>query len=214
MPEQELKDGTKMFTPTAKKLIGLLMAATIISVLATGPAFGDEFSNDSSPSVTVSAGTGPRFDDTNGGGVFPTVANFQAVTLNGTPQLTAATIAPFTVVDDSGDEAGWNVTLTIPALQNGTGADCATAADHTIAVTGISMNPAVVRVATTDTVMTGVSSAGFTDFTAARKIVVATATHGMGSYTVSPQLLKLVVPSQTAIGTYCTQATIAITQGP
>jgi hypothetical protein len=36
----------------------------------------------------------------------------------------------------------------------------------------------------------------------------------MGAYTVSPQILKLLVPSQTPIGTYCAVATIAIASGP
>jgi hypothetical protein len=142
------------------------------------------------------------------------VNNFQNVTLNGTAQLTAATIDPFTVVDDSGALAGWNVTLTVPIFQDGTGGDCATGASHSVAATGVSMNPPVVANATADTSMTGVSSAGFANFTSARKIVVATATHGMGTYTVSPQVLKLVVPAGTFATDYCTEATLAITSGP
>jgi len=36
----------------------------------------------------------------------------------------------------------------------------------------------------------------------------------MGTYLVSPQILKLVVPSNTYAGNYCTTATIAITNTP
>jgi hypothetical protein len=199
---------------STKKVIGLLAAATIIGVAAAGPVAADQYSNTSSPAVVISGGVGPRFDDTNGGGVFPTVNNFQAVTLNGTAKLTAATIDPFTVIDDSGAGAGWNVTLTLPNMQNGTGADCATGSTHTLSTTGVSMNPPVLAAATVDSDTTGVTTAGFSDFTSARKIVVATATHGMGSYTVSPQILKLNVPNGTYAGTYCAQATIAIASGP
>jgi hypothetical protein len=76
------------------------------------------------------------------------------------------------------------------------------------------MKPAVVDNATNDTLMTGVTSTGFTDFTTARKIVVATATNGMGAYTVAPQLLRAVIPATAAAGTYCAAATIAVTSGP
>jgi hypothetical protein len=203
-----------MFTSTRQKVFAALTAAVLITVAAAGTAEADEFTNTSSPGFTVNAGTGPRFDDTNGSNDFPTVNNFNNVTLNGTPQLTAATIDPFVVVDDSGANAGWNVTLQVPIFQNGTDADCATGATASVAATGVSMNPPVVAAATADTSMVGVSAAGFTDFTAARKIVVATATNGEGSYTVSPQLLKLVVPVSTTADDYCTEATIAITSGP
>ena len=85
---------------------------------------------------------------------------------------------------------GWIHLDRMPAVE----AVDVTGATASVAATGVSMNPPVVAAATADTSMTGVSAAGFTNFTAARKIVVATATNGEGSYTVSPQLLKLVVP--------------------
>jgi hypothetical protein len=203
-----------MSKATRTKLFGALIAATLLAAFVSSPAYADEFSNDSSPGFTINAGTGPRFDDTNGGGVFPTVNNFQDITMNGTAKLTAATINPFTVIDDSGSGAGWNVTLTVPVFSNGTGGDCTTGSTHTVAATGVSMNPPVVQVGTADTLIAGVSGAGFTDFTTAKKIVVATATNGQGTYTVSPQILKLVVPATAYAGDYCTLATLAITSGP
>jgi hypothetical protein len=196
-----------------RKLIGVAVAGVLV-VAAAVPAGADQYSETSSPGFTINAGVGPRFDDTNGANDFPEVNNFDDITLNGTPQLTVATIDPFVVVDDSGDLAGWNVTLQIPDFQNGGGADCATAADASVNAAGVSMNPAVVAAATADTSMVGVTSSGFTDFEAARKIIVATATNGMGSYSVSPQLVKLVVPVSSAAGAYCTEATIAIASGP
>jgi hypothetical protein len=201
---------------TRTKLIGALVAAGVLVVAAALPAGADQYSNNSSPGFSIAAGAGPRFDtDVPGvGGIYPTVNNFNNVTLNGTPQLTSANIPPFTVIDDSGTSAGWNVTLLVPDFKNGTGADCATTSTHTVAAAGVSMNAPVVTAGTGDTSMTGVSSTAFTDFTSARKIVVATATNGAGTYLVSPQILKLVVPSTAFVGTYCTQATIAIASGP
>lgn len=201
---------------TRTKLFGVLAAAALMTGALAGPALGDQYSNSSSPGFTINAGVGPRFDtDVPGvGGIYPTVNAFNDVTLNGTPQLTSANIPPFTVIDDSGSGAGWNVTLTVPDFGNGTGAACTTGSTHAVAAAGVSMNAPVVTAGTGDTSMTGVSSAAFSDFTTARKIAVATATNGQGTYLVSPQIVKLVVPSTAYAGAYCTQATIAITSGP
>jgi hypothetical protein len=158
------------------------------------------------------AGAGPpRFDEGSG---LPAVGNFTNVTLNGTPQLTTATIAPFVVIDDSGSLAGWNVTLLLPNFANGSGADCSTGATATLSAASASMNPPVVTAANPQTSMDGVTSAGFTDFTTPRKIVRAAAGYGEGTYTVSPQVLKFLVPETARADAYCTQATIAITSGP
>jgi hypothetical protein len=164
--------------------------------------------------LVPAAGAGePRFDDSNGGGL-PTVSSFGSVTLDGTSQLTTATIAPFVVVDDSGTRNGWNVTLQVPDFRNGTGADCSAGATATIPANTLSTNAPVVAPADGQTSMTGVTSAGFTDFTSAQKIVVATSGHGDGTYTISPQLLKLTIPASARADSYCTLATIAIASGP
>lgn len=208
---------------TKTKLFGALAMAGILVAAVAAPAFGDttttldpRYNSQSTPHLTITAGVGPRFDDTNGDGNFPVVQNFQPVTLNGTPQLTSAYIDPFTVVDDSGAQAGWNVTLTVPDLHDGTGQDCSTGATATVDATGAMMNPPVVRIGTDDTSMTGITATGFTDFTSGQKIVDAALGDGMGTYTVSPQILKLLVPSQQKVGTgtFCTLATIAIATGP
>jgi hypothetical protein len=150
----------------------------------------------------------PRFE------TLPTVGAFGAVTLNGIAQLTTATVSPFIIADDSGTLAGWNVTLTVPQFANGTGVDCTTDATATIPATSVAMNAAVVAPADGLTVMTGVSSAAFADFTAPRKIIVATVGNGAGRYAVTPALLRFEIPEYVRPGTYCTQATIAITSGP
>lgn len=180
-----------------QRLLTIGLAAAVILAATGGRAGADE----------------PRFDNSNGVG-FPTIANFGEVTLTGTQQLTAASMSPFVVVDDSGALAGWNVTLLLPNFRNGTGADCATNSTASVPATSISMNPPVIEAANAQTDLTGVTGHGWTDFTSARKIVTASAGHGDGTYRILPQVLKLTVPATTRADTYCTLATIAITSGP
>ena len=161
--------------------------------------------------ATSARADAPAFDAGSG---FPTVGNFSPVTLNGTDQLTSASIAPFVLTDTSGTLAGWHVTLLVPNFQNGTGADCSAGATASISGSNVSMNPPVVTAGDALTTMTGVTSTGFTDFTTAQTIIAASAGNGAGTYDVAPEILKLIVPANTLTGTYCTQATIAITSGP
>ncbi len=201
------------------KLFGVFAAGAMLAGALAVPASADNHSQNSSPSVTVNpdpAGVHFDLDQPGLGGIYPTVNNFAAVTLTGTPQLTAAQIPPFTVIDDSGALAGWNVTLTMGAtFQDGTGADCATGASlHTIDATATSMNAPSVIAGTSDTTTTGVTPQAFSDFTTARKIVTTAAGDGAGTFLISPAVLKLTVPSTTKAGTYCDLATIAVASAP
>ena len=184
---------TRRHLSTRTRILGVTIAAALVAVVTASPAPADP----------------PGFDS----GV-PTVGNFNPVTLNGTDQLTSATITPFVISDSSGALAGWNVTLVVPDFLNGTGADCATDATASIAGANVSMNAPVVTAADLTSSMTGVTAAGFTDFTTPRKIIAAAAGDGAGTYDVAPAIVRLIVPANTLAGTYCTQATIAITSGP
>jgi WxL domain surface cell wall-binding len=185
---------TRTFS-TRTRILGVIAAAALVAVATAKPAPADP----------------PSFDS---GAGFPTVGNFNPVTLNGTDQLSSASIAPFVVTDDSGALAGWNVTLLVPDFRNGTGADCATGATASIAGANVSMKAPVVTAADAFTSMTGVTAEGFTDFTTPRKIISAAVGEGAGTYDVAPEMLKLIVPANTLVGAYCAQATIAITSGP
>jgi hypothetical protein len=180
---------------TATRILGVIVAAALLAITSASPAPADP----------------PGFDSAT---AFPTVGNFNPVTLNGTDQLTSASIAPFVITDASGALAGWHVTLLVPNFRNGTGADCVTGATAAINGANVSMNAPIVSAADVLTDMTGVTSAGFTDFTAPRTIISAAAGDGAGSYDVAPEILKLIIPANTVAGAYCTQATIAITSGP
>ncbi|HUI48030.1 MAG TPA: hypothetical protein VL119_05005 [Acidimicrobiia bacterium] len=209
-----------------KKFIAATAAAALFAAVSVGTASADDHSNDSTPGFTINAGTGPRFDTAVAGGtVYPTVGNFNDVTMNGSPQLTSASIAPFTVIDDSGTGAGWHVTLLLPNFTDGAPGDVVTA-------TGAQMNAPVVAAGNADSAMGGVWSNDQSDFTTAKTIVDAdpadlthnggapvgpdgaTTVAGMGTYLVSPQILKLVVPANAVAGAYTTTATIAIVNVP
>ena len=212
-----------------KKFLGVTLAAVLATAVSAGMAQADQFSNGSEVHEVVGAGTGPHFDadHQNATGIYPTVTDFAGVTLNGNPQLTSATIVPFTIIDASGSGSGWHVTLTLPSLDNGvynalTNADCSGGSTHTLDATGASMNAPVVTTGTSDTLLGTVQGYDNGDFTTAKVIVdtghrnnaLVGADEGMGTYLVSPQILKLVVPSNTYAGNYCTTATIAITNTP
>ncbi len=138
----------------------------------------------------------------------PAIADFSAVTLNGTPQLTSITVNPFTIVDATGSAAGWHVLLTVADRVN------AGAGNDTILASNISMSAPVVTAggASSLTGVTGNASAG--GFAAGEKIVVATAGNGLGTYLISPRILKLTVPVTARTGTYTSVATIAVASGP
>jgi hypothetical protein len=213
-----------------KKLFGAIVLAVVLIGALAVPAWATSTSNDSTPSVTVNAGAGPHFDDTyadeTAAAAFPEVGDFGAVTLNGTPQLTSAEIAPFTVIDDGGLGTGWKVTLRIQNFDDGVAAPNT----KTMSAAGVAMSPPVIAAGTSGSDLGGVWGSGWTDFTAARKIVhadPADATHnggaptidgvdvaGMGTYLISPQIVKLVVPVNTKPATYSAVATIAVSQTP
>ena len=76
------------------------------------------------------------------------------------------------------------------------------------------MSAPIVTAGDAFTDMTGVTSAGFTDFTTAQPIITAAAGAAAGVYDVAPEILRLIVPANAMAGAYCSQATIAITSGP
>ncbi len=208
-----------------KKLFAVAAAATLFSAVGVGAASATQYSQNSTPGFTINGGVGPRFDTAVAGGTtYPTVGNFNNVTMNGSPQLTSASIAPFTVIDDSGTGAGWHVTLLLP--------DFTDVGGDVVAAAGAQMNAPVVAGGNADSAMGGVWGIDNGDFTTAKTIIDAdpadlthnggaplasdgvTPVAGMGTYLVSPQILKLVVPANAVAGAYTTTATIAIVNGP
>ncbi|MCU1430553.1 MAG: hypothetical protein JWL83_4553 [Actinomycetia bacterium] len=179
------------------KLIGVISAAALLTAFAAGPAMA------AAGDLVVTGGS-LGFDPAGA----PTVSVFAPITLNGAPQLTTASIAPFTVVDGTGSAAGWHVNLTVGDLVN---------AGSTIQASNITMAaPLVAGVAGTSpaaftlTAFTGVNGAG-----TAVKIISAPATAAsQGYFVVSPLPLKVVVPSTAIVGTYATTTVVAVVTAP
>lgn len=228
-----------------KNLVGVMIAvSSLFGMVATAPVAHaacavdtDACSNASTPSFTVNAGDGPRFDDVVAGAdgetaqeIYPVVGNFGDVTLNGTPQLTSAEIPPFTVIDDSGAGAGWNVQLQVTDFDDGL---VLPLHKHVVDSSLMAMNGPVISPGTSSSAMGGVWSKGYNNgFKTARKICIAdpadvlhnggapvgndgnTKVAGQGTYLISPQILKLVVPEDTTPATYTATATFTISSGP
>ena len=154
-----------------------------------------------------------RIDDGSGGSS-PVISGFSDVTLNGAAQLSTATIAPFTIIDDSGSGAGWNLSLQVPDFENGTGVGCTTGATATVPANTLTMDALVVAPADDTTVMDGVTAQAFVDFTSPQKIIIADINEGAGTYTVAPQVMRLTVPSTAYAGAYCSEVTLALSSGP
>jgi hypothetical protein len=223
------------------KVFGVGVALALLVAAIAGPAGAapshTETNNDDDTGFTVNAGTGPRFDTDVPSGTFPIINDFHDVTLNGTPQLTSAEIPPFTIIDDSGTGAGWNVTFTLPDFS---GTDVAHPA--ILDASGASMNAPVLRPGTADSALGGVYTIPQVDFTAGQVIVRADPANllapdgidhvnhgngyaplsidgnahvaGMGTYLISPQIVKLVVPNTTIADDYTTTANFTIASGP
>ena len=177
-----------------KRIFGVLTAAVLLAAIVAAPAQAD---------LTVNAGT-LDFDPAGA----PAIGNFTAVTLDGTPQLTSLTVAPFTIIDSTGSADGWNVLLTIPDLVN------AAKGNDTIAASNVSMSAPVVTAAAGASMTGVVAHASAGGFAAGEKIVTATVAHGEGTYLVSPRILKLTVPDTALVGTYTSAGTIAVVDGP
>ena len=107
-----------------KRIFGVFSAALMIAAMIAAPAHAD---------LLVNAGT-LDFDPAGA----PTIGDFTAVTLDGTPQLTSLTVAPFTIIDSTGSASGWNVLLTVPDLVNG---------GDTILASNVSMSAPIVTAA-------------------------------------------------------------------
>jgi hypothetical protein len=181
----------------SKKLIGVIGAAALATMLVAGPASaapGD---------LPIAAGT------LGVDGAAPVVSAFSGITLNGAPQLSYLTITPFTVRDATAGSAGWHALVTIPDPTAPVSLDV-------IASTNITATaPVVTAVSGAD--MTGVSGVAITGVGLATGTNLVTATavaRASGMYLVSPLPFKLVVKANAFAETYASAATIAIATGP
>jgi hypothetical protein len=134
----------------------------------------------------------------------PAVGTFAGITLNGQPQLTRASLAPFTIIDARGTGAGWTVNLSIADLVNGA---------STIAATNLSLTAATVIDSSTGIAAVTVTGTPVASFVSATPTPIVTGTAALtssGTFLVSPKIIKLVVPATSLVGTYTTTATLTV----
>src|SRR4051794_30219113 len=168
-----------------KRVIGLLGVVALAGALLAAPAHGG----------TLDFGPPGH----------PTIGNFAPVTLTGVETITSVSIDPFSVVDSTGSGAGWNVTLTVTDLVNGT---------SVIPASSMTM-PAPIVAPADGASMTGVvAHATGGNLASGEKIVTASAGNGEGAYLVSPSLLTVTIPAGAVAGTYGGSATLSVVSGP
>jgi hypothetical protein len=168
-----------------KKVIGLFGAVALAGALLAAPANGG----------TLDFGPPGH----------PTIGDFAPVMLTGTETITSVSIDPFSVVDATGSGAGWNVTLTVSDLVNGT---------SVIAASAMSMAAPVVAPADGASMTGVVGHATAGNLASGEKIVTASAGNGDGTYLVSPSILTVTIPPTAVAGTYGGTATLSVVSGP
>ena len=167
-------------------------------------------------------------DDTNitiNGGVLNyttpfSAGDFPATTLNGLPQAKTANINDWTVTDNRGSAAGWNLTISASRFTCSTSGTCGTdqfpSSSLTLATVGVPTTDLLNNVAIPPVfvpAVTPLDSGG-----AAQKIATAAALplNGTGAWTFSHAAggLALVVPASTSPGTYTSTITTTLASGP
>jgi hypothetical protein len=183
------------------KLFAALAAAALLASVTAGPAHAD------TSDLVVGGGAGLRVD-TDNGAPDAVIGNFSDVTLSGAPQLSSASITPFTIIDDRGTWAGWHVNVSVGNFSDGSG--------HSIAADTVVMDaPIVVGSAGSDA--STFTTNGGTDFTGVGgvKVISAPATSASaGTFLVSPLPLRVTVPQDTFAATYHSTTDVALATLP
>ena len=133
---------------------------------------------------------------------------FEAVTLNGQPQVSNGTTAsPWDVKDPTGTGAGYHVNIKATDFSDGAG--------HIIAVSGFRTllpEASIVLVQGNEKPLSGMTTA--TALSGTDQVLLSAALNkGMGTYTANPTF-TLDVPAETYAGAYESVVTVQIVAGP
>jgi hypothetical protein len=184
---------------TRRVIIGVAVVALSLAAFA-GPASA------AAGDLPVAAGT-LGFDQPLG---TPAFGAFTGITLNGSPQVTSANLAPYIVTDATGSGSGWNVTIQLSQLTNG-GHTLPLDSVHTTAGI-VKADPGTTSPVPTMSALTGAANGA--DHATPQKLASAAASEGMGVYLISPKPFVLTVPANAYVGTYTSTVTVAINSGP
>lgn len=186
-------------------LLGVAFAMTAVGIAALAPA-AQAAADPTNVTVTAAEITLGAIS----------VGDFAAVTLDGTVNTTAATMAAFSVSDSRGSGAGWNVTIgaTEFAEWNGT---AYVVSGKTIGASRTSLgNATVAKIDDTSSTAPTMTAGAYTlDAGSAVKIASAAADgSGMGSYSITPGAVSLTVDADTYAANYRSDVTVSLTSGP
>jgi hypothetical protein len=185
------------FTRAARWAVALSLA------LAAAPAAASAAT--SAASETVTAGSLTFINST------PAAVTFPGTTLNGTDQTVTQTQA-LDISDARGSGAGWNVTATSTAFNNGS-VSLPTGSTTVAAAPAVACDASVTCVVPTPSTTYPYTLPAGPTAPAATKLYNAAAATGTGAMTVTPTW-KLAVPANAATGTYTATWTFSLVSGP
>ncbi len=186
-----------------------LVAAVVVSTAAMPAAF---------------AGTDPTNISITGGeltATTPTVADFAAVTLDGTAKPTTAAVGAWDVTDARGTGLGWNLTFQATQFAEwdstlNAGAGGYVTGGKKLVTNSLKMPaPSVVADGTLSALPTILTGPYTLDSGSAVKVASAALDAGMGNYDfTSGGGLTLTVPSSAYAKTYRSEITVSVVSGP
>jgi len=144
-----------------------------------------------------------------------TAGNFPGVTLDGTPKVVTAAVAPYVVTDSRGGAAGWNLTIQASQFTNA-GSDTLPAGSLAMVLPPVPTKDVLANpLGLPPTVQATLDPL---DGGSAQKIVSAAATALVGggawTFTPLPAALVLTVPGTAPPGTYSSTITTTLSTGP
>jgi hypothetical protein len=139
----------------------------------------------------------------------PTLSDFTPVTLNGSPQLSSASLSPFSVTDATGSGNGWSLDFKMTPL---------TAGGRVLPPGSVTMNrpvvaPAAGNGAPAPTTIDCRETAAI-DTTDGCGVAVATPGAGAGTWLFSPAPVVVSLPANAFAGSYTATFTVVLSSGP
>ena len=141
----------------------------------------------------------------------PTAVTFPATTLNGTDQVASQTQL-LDISDARGTGAGWNVTATSTAFNNGS-VSLPNGSTTITTAPSVACDPSIACVTPTNSITYPYTLPAAASAPTATKMYNAATSTGTGALTVTPTW-RLAVPATAAVGTYTSTWTLSLVSGP
>jgi hypothetical protein len=183
-----------------KKMNKIAAITMLLSVMGTSTAFAAE------PTTGVTGTTNATITGF-------TAVNFDSVILDGNTKTTTSAVSPMTLTDARGTGGGWDVNLKATTFTN---AEAAHSTLNTLPDDSLALGVVSIEAGTDSTPVTNiVIGSGTIDNVSGVTILDAGINEGMGIYTVNIADMTLtLLPMDAKAGTYTTEITMTLTQGP